>query len=124
MKLPVKVLDLVIIVLALALTGFSAFTVYVKPRNTIQVLVQGQGNKWIFPLDAEETVAVAGPLGKTVVRIHGNQAWVESSPCDNQTCVASGHANQQGDWVACLPNNVFLMLEGSDTIGKIDRGAW
>ena len=87
-KLPIKIPDIVIILLALGLTGFSAFASYLSPRITTQVLIQGRDQLWLFPLDAEETVVVRGPLGDTVIRIHANQAWVESSPCDNQTCVA------------------------------------
>ena len=120
-----KILDLVIILLAAALTGFSAFMVYVQPRDNIRVVIQGSDQKWIFPLDAEETVTVRGLLGNTVVRIHGNEAWVESSPCANQTCVAMGHSNSRGSWVACLPNNVFFLIEGTDGNGNTpDSTAW
>jgi hypothetical protein len=104
---------MVIIFLGLALTGFSAFEAYGRPRNTVQVLIQGVSRQWVFPLDTRETIAVPGPLGETIVRIEGNQAWVESSPCENQVCVAGGHIQHPGHWVACLPNNVFLMIEGS-----------
>jgi hypothetical protein len=110
-----KIPDLVIILLAAALTGFSSFVAYVQPQNSIRVMIRGTSDQeWIFPLSAEETVTVQGPLGNTVVRIHGNEAWVESSPCANQTCVGMGHADSRGDWVACLPNNVFFLIEGSN----------
>ena len=124
-KLPVKIPDIVIILLALALTGFSAYSVYLKPRNTTQVVIQGQTQEWVFPLDAEETINVKGPLGTTVVKIHENNAWVESSPCENQICVAAGHLNGQGQFAACLPNNVLVMIEGSNEHGSIPDGvAW
>ena len=124
-KLPLKIPDIVIILLALGLTGFSAFAAYVSPQSTTQVLIQGKDQSWVFPLDAEETVIVGGPLGNTVVRIHDKQAWVESSPCINQTCVASGHLRQQRAWAACLPNNVFLMIEGNNEPGNTpDTIAW
>jgi hypothetical protein len=124
-KLPVKGADIIIILMALGLIGYSAFSVYARPRNTVRVLIQGSRQKWTFPLDAEETVSVSGPLGNTVIRIHGKQAWVESSPCENQICVAAGHIHQQGFWVACLPNNVFLMMSGSeDSVNDFDIGAW
>lgn len=123
-KIPVRPWDIVIILVALGLTGFTAFSVYMKPRNTIQVLIEGQNQKWIFPLEAEETITVSGPLGNTVVRIHENQAWVESSPCDNQICVAAGHLHGRGEFAACLPNNVLLMIEGYDDLRKLDGAAW
>jgi hypothetical protein len=123
-KLPVKPLDLVIVTLALALTCFSAWSVYLNPRNTTQVLIEGYGRRWVFPMDAEETIAVPGPLGNTIVRIHGSHAWVESSPCDNQICVAAGSLHRHGEFAACLPNLVLVMIEGSDGLKKNDGVAW
>jgi len=123
--LPLKMLDVIMILIALALTGYSAFAVYAKPRSSTQVLIEGSGRRWVFPLDADETIPVPGPLGETVVRIHDHEAWVERSPCGNQACVAAGHVNAQGEWVACLPNNVFLMIEGTDEFkNDLDSGAW
>ena len=123
-KLPVKPLDIVIIIFAMALTGFSAWSAYLKPRNTAQVLIEGHGRKWVFPLDAEETIAVPGPMGNTIVKIHDNHAWVESSPCDNQICVAAGHLRRHGEFAACLPNAVLVMIKGRDDAKKPDGIVW
>jgi hypothetical protein len=122
---PLKVMDMVVILLALGLTGVSAFAAYIQPGDSPQVVINGSGQEWIFPLDTDETVEVPGPLGITVVKIQDNQAWVESSPCTNQVCVAGGHINAQGDWVACLPNNVFLMVEGKEVRRHVlDSTSW
>jgi hypothetical protein len=118
-----KPCDIVIILLA-AFGCFSAFSIYIKPQLSTQVLIQGSGGEWIFPLDAEETVRVPGPLGDTVIRIHNNEAWVESSPCMNQVCVAAGHIHRFGAWAACLPNNVFLIVEGNNENGGPDAVSW
>jgi hypothetical protein len=124
-KILLKITDIVIIILAFGLTVFSAFASYLKPEKTIYVQIEGSGQQWIFPLDAEENISVNGPLGNTVVRIHENQAWVDSSPCNNQTCVTMGRVRSNGDWVACLPNNVFLIIKGSDDIRKTtDAATW
>jgi hypothetical protein len=89
------------------------------------VRIEGSGQQWIFPLDAEETVNVNGPLGNTVIQIHGNQAWVDSSPCKNQFCITMGHAKSNGDWAACLPNNVFFIIKGNNDIQKnTDAATW
>ena len=110
-KTHVKVFDVVIIMAAIGLTVVAALVAYVKPDDTIHVLIEGANQRWVFPLDADETVRVRGPLGDTVVRIQNNEAWVESSPCDNHTCVGMGHVNFRGAWVACLPNKVFFIIE-------------
>ena len=110
-KIFLRFWDLVILTLALFLVGFSAFRVYAVGRDARRVLVQSRDGQWIFPLDAEEKLDVSGPLGITVVRIQNHRAWVESSPCVNQLCVAQGHIQRGGVWLACLPNNIFIILE-------------
>ena len=123
MKLRVKFLDILVILLAVGLTLFSAYSAYIKPQGQARVLVRGQEGEWVFPIEVEEAVVVSGPLGDTVVRIHDGHAWVESSPCENQTCVSSGSVARQGQWAACLPNNVLLMIEGTGG-GDVDIVVW
>jgi len=123
MNIRIKILDLFIILLALVFTLSSAYAAYVKPENTVRVLIRGQDREWTFPLDTNETVTVKGPLGDTVVKISDGKAWIESSPCDNQTCVGMGHVHRQGQWALCLPNKVMLVIEGSND-EYIDSVSW
>jgi hypothetical protein len=124
-RFPLKILDIAVILLALGMTGFSVFAVYLKPGGAARVVISGSVREWIFPLDADERVDVSGPLGNTVVRIRRRQAWVESSPCANQLCVSSGRISGHGVWAACLPNNVFLRIEGSNDVKDApDAAAW
>jgi hypothetical protein len=121
-----KPLDIVVILFALALTGYSAFNAYASPQGRALVFIQGQGKEWVYPLSAEETVRVKGPLGITVVRIHDRAAWVESSPCPNKTCIAAGRLKHQGDWTACMPNKVFVIIRGEKN-GQgddVDAAVW
>ena len=125
-KLPLKIMDVTVILLSLGLTVLSGFAAYTK-TDDVQVVIKGSTQSWIYPLDTEETVRVRGPLGYTVVRIHEGEAWVESSPCENQTCVRMGHINANSfvPWVACLPNSVMFIIEGSnDNRDRIDGTAW
>ena len=126
MKPMLKFPDILIILMISVFTFFSCYTVYVKPQGNAQVLIRGQDNEWLFPIDADEIIAVPGPLGKTIVRIVDSRAWVESSPCDNQTCVSSGLLTRQWQWAACLPNNVLLMIQGGIKSGgsDVDAVAW
>ena len=120
-KLPIKLCDIVIILLALGLTGFSAYSIYFQNRGSTQVLVEGQGGRrWVYPLDASVTLPIPGPLGNTIIRIEGNEAWVERSPCDNQVCVAAGKLYARWHFAACLPNAVLVMIEGNNDNGSVD----
>ena len=96
-NLPVKSWDLVIIILSLFLTGFSAFRIYMGPQEAGQIFIQGRDGQWVFPLDAEQSLAVPGPLGNTVVRVYQRQVWIESSPCINQICVIAGKIQRDND---------------------------
>jgi hypothetical protein len=93
-----------------------------------ELRVRGQDGVWVFPLDAEERIAVAGPLGDTVVELRGGEARVLSSPCANQTCVAAGAVHGRGQWIACLPNGVFLTLENApgnkEEPDELDGATW
>ena len=89
----------------------------------MQVLIRGQGSEWIFPIEVQETVVVPGIIGNTIIRIEDQKAWVDSSPCDNQTCVASGYVGRQGQWAACLPNGVLLIIQGFGG-DDVDAVAW
>jgi len=122
MKIKVKAFDIIIILAVAGLTFFATYVAYMRPHGKDQVLIQGQGGEWVYPIEADATVVVTGPLGDTTVRIQGNSAWVESSPCDNHTCIAVGSISKQGEWAACLPNNVFIVVNGIED--DIDGISW
>jgi hypothetical protein len=97
---------------ALIITVLSALFVYAGTGVEETVIIKGSGGSWVFPLGAEETLAVPGPLGDTVVELRDGEVRVLSSPCANQTCVTAGRIHSRGQWVACLPNRVLLRVEG------------
>ena len=97
---------------ALIITVLSALFVYAGTGVEETVVIKGSGGRWVFPRGAEETMAVPGPLGDTVVELRNWEARVLSSPCTNQTCVTAWTIHSRGQWVACLPNRVLLRVEG------------
>ncbi|MDR2942062.1 MAG: NusG domain II-containing protein [Treponema sp.] len=123
MKKRIKIFDVIIILFSACLTLSSAYTAYVKPVSRARVLIRGQDKEWTFPLETSETVAAGGPLGDTIVKINKGRAWIESSPCDNQTCIGMGHISRQGQWALCLPNKVMLIIEGTND-EHIDGISW
>ena len=124
MKTPLKVLDIPVIVLAALLTLIVARASYDRGSASSQVIIRGPDKSWIYPLDAEEKVTVSGSIGETLVEIHSGRAAVVSSPCGAQTCVAAGGLHKNGQWAACLPNRVFILIEGAEGSNAVDAAAF
>jgi len=86
-------------------------------------LIRSKGGEWTYPVEAEETLIVSGPLGSTAIKLEKNSARIENSPCDNKTCAAAGAITKQGQWTACLPNNVLLIITGSRRQTRSEGGS-
>jgi len=110
-KARVTPLDIAAFSLALAVVVLVAVRVYARGGGAPAVHLRGPRQEWIFPLDSERTVAVPGPLGDTVVQIRKGQVRVLSSPCPEKICVRSGAIARPGQWIACLPNRVFVEIQ-------------
>jgi len=74
--------------------------------------VRGPSQEWIFPLDSRQTLAVAGPLGETIVEISAGSVRVLDSPCPEKICIKTGSIEGPGQTIACLPNRVFVVIRG------------
>jgi len=112
-----KPLDYVAFAVSLtAVVAVSAFA-YSGAEAGSQVRIRGPEQTYLFPIDAETDINVKGPLGETRVEIHDGTAHVISSPCRDKICIQAGHVSRAGEWIACLPNKVFLKIEGKRTSG-------
>ena len=124
-RIPIKPFDIPVIILALSLTLFIAGRVYSGRSGSPQVIIRGgQDRTWIYPLDTELELSVTGSIGETRVILHSGGAAVISSPCGGQTCIAAGGINRSGQWLACLPNRVFVLIEGTVSNGEVDAVSW
>jgi hypothetical protein len=63
-------------------------------------------------------------LGDTLVEIRGKAVFIEASPCRNKTCIAAGSIDKPGQWLACLPNEVFVSIEGRRADEGLDATAF
>ncbi len=119
-----RVFDALILAAGLVLVTGTALVFYAPGSGTPRAVVIGSEGEWIFPLDVDREVRVAGPLGETVILIEGGAARIEDSPCPNKTCAAAGALSHPGQWSACLPNKVLLRIEGGGGSDDIDALAY
>jgi hypothetical protein len=119
-RLRLRPLDAAAVLLALALFLVSLTLTVAQNAERKIVRIQGAGDEWVYPLDAEVEVDVPGPLGLTHVNISEGSVWVSESPCTEKICIATGAVSRAGAWIACLPNRVFVQVEGVAD-GEVDQ---
>lgn len=115
-------LDVLIVALSAAALVALSITVYGGPRSATLVVATDEG-QWLYPLTEDRDIEVQGLLGITYISIKDGSAHIEDSPCANKTCVASLPISQTGEWAACLPNGVFIHVEGAEDDGEVDAFA-
>lgn len=115
-----RLLDFVAIVVAiLVVVGVSLFA-YGGNTDPTEISIKSDEGEFLYPLGTDRTIKVEGPLGETVVEIEGNRARIKESPCRDKICIAGGWQEHTGDWTACLPNRVFLRVEGGERSDGVD----
>ena len=113
-------LDLVAVVVAVfAVVGVSLFA-YGNDAAPTGVKIQGDTGEFLYPLGDDRLIEVEGPIGHTDVQIEGNRVRVIESPCRDKICIAAGWQANTGDWTACLPNRVFVRVEGGERSDGVD----
>ncbi|HUX37074.1 MAG TPA: NusG domain II-containing protein [Rectinemataceae bacterium] len=116
-------LDALILAVALAATVFVSVAVLGHGGGSVVVRISGRGGEWDYALSKDRDVRVEGPLGTTLVHIAQGRVAIVDSPCPNKTCVLAGSITRSGQWLACLPNKVFVRLEGGESKG-LDAATW
>ncbi|MDX9898084.1 MAG: NusG domain II-containing protein, partial [Spirochaetia bacterium] len=89
-------------------------SVYGGPSSAM-LSISVDGSEWLYPLSDDRVIEVPGLIGTTRIVIHDGTAHIEDSPCENKTCVASPPIKQTGEWAACLPNGVFIVIQGAES---------
>jgi hypothetical protein len=104
--------DFVAFFVALAVLVTVSVYTYGGRSGPTSVRIEAAGSEWLYPIDEDRDIAVAGPLGNTDVEIRDGAAKVLRSPCPHKICISMGEIQDSGEWIACLPNRVFVRIEG------------
>jgi len=112
----VKILDWFFLTLSLTLTLGTAWAVFAPTSAPLRVEVQDPEGTFLYPLDQDRTIKAKGPIGFTTIEVAQGRVWVEDSPCTNKVCIAMGIIRSSGQFVACLPNRVFVRITGGNSL--------
>ncbi len=111
----IKFADIIVFIAALLVIGFTSMYAYSGNNGRLSVHIKSAHGEWIIPITERKVIPVKGPIGETKVAVEGGSARVISSPCSEKICVRSGSISKPGQWVACLPNRVFVSIEGKSS---------
>ncbi len=104
-------IDIIIITIFLTISILS-FTLYTTISGKPEVHITSGGKEWVYDLSIDARASFEGPVGFTTIEISNNRVHVYESDCKNQVCVLAGWISKPGEWIACLPNNIFILIQG------------
>jgi hypothetical protein len=108
-----KALDWALIALSVAASLWALWWAGQRPGGRPTVILEAPQGRWLYPLDTSEVVRIPGLVGESILEIRAGKVRFLDSPCENKICVAHPPLSQNGDWAACLPNQVFARIEGA-----------
>ena len=68
-----------------------------------------------YPLSEEGHFALNG--GSNLLVIENGQAWVSEADCPDKVCMGMGRISRNGEFIACLPNRLIIVIEGGESSG-------
>jgi len=119
-----RLFDFAAIAVAAAAVAAASVAAYAPGSGEPNAIVSGDEGQWIYPLSSDAELSVAGPLGITLVQVSDGAVRVLDSPCSNKTCIAAGSVSKPGQWIACLPNKVFVRVEGGTSDDGVDAATY
>ena len=68
-----------------------------------------------YPLNKSGTFSLNG--GSNILVIGDGMAWVSEANCPDKICMGMGKISRNGEFIACLPNRVLIVIEGGEETG-------
>ncbi|MCH5294353.1 MAG: NusG domain II-containing protein [Treponema sp.] len=118
MGLSVRRADIIILAVFALAVFLSFFRLRSGKSSSPRLIIMSGGTEMVYSMRSDGTYRVPGALGESVIQVRDGKAFFEDSPCPNKTCVQGGPVFRANDWRACLPNDVFIRIEGGP--GELD----
>ena len=65
-----------------------------------------------YPLSKAGTFPLNG--GTNILVIENGEAWVTEANCPDKICMGMGKISRNGEFIACLPNRLLIVVEGGE----------
>ena len=105
--------DWLVVLLLLMLSLAGIVSIATMPEGSRVLVTCGDELCFTAPLDQPRTFFIDGPLGQTKLVIDEQGARIVESPCPRKICVSMGAAKHTADLLACVPNRILVLIDGS-----------
>ncbi len=83
-----------------------------KTRTDAVVTVRTADGDAVYPLNKDGVFSLNG--GTNTLVIENGEAWVSEANCPDKVCMGMGKISKNGEFIACLPNQVIIVVEGGE----------
>ncbi|MGI5055826.1 NusG domain II-containing protein [Treponema socranskii] len=115
----IKLIDIAVFAVFAAVTVYAFSFAYSGGVERRELVVHTPRGIFAYDMSKDRIIDIEGAIGISRIEISGGTARFLDSPCPNKTCVQSMPIRETGEWSACLPNQVFLRIEGGSA-GSVD----
>ena len=71
-----------------------------------------------YPLRKSGTFSLNG--GTNILVVENGEAWVSEAACPDKVCMGMGKISRNGEFIACLPNRLLIVVEGAAEQSPVD----
>ena len=71
-----------------------------------------------YPLRKSGTFSLNG--GTNILVVENGEAWVSEAACPDKVCMGMGKISRNGEFIACLPNHLLIVVEGAAEQSPVD----
>lgn len=103
----------IILILILLFICISIFLFYIftSQEDNLEVIIYSDNQVYkVLDINENQTIEVSG----VKIVIASGYVYVESSTCPDQICVHQHKIKASGQTITCLPNKVFVKIEGKE----------
>lgn len=111
-------LDIIMIICALLVCILLFLRSFSGDFAAYQVEIKSEEGTYLYSLESNHELSLTGPLGITSILIANQEVQVLDSPGRQKICVKSGPISKNGQWLACLPNKIFIRIIGNERFSE------
>lgn len=110
---------LLFVLLIAGVVGFILLFSLQTSGETVQVFVDNNLT-YQYDLNQNKTFSIKTATGSMKIRIENGKVWVTESSCPAKLCIKMGKIARQNQCIVCVPNRVFIRIQGEEKTDWID----